>query len=99
MAFEESLEVVDSELGLTGGPLELNETNVLAVQVKSRSKKHISFVARPFIPAILQDQLKAEIASLEKWLAECDPQSEDSDSDVVKEVRRASDSDTPHSSH
>ena len=25
----------DSELGLTGGPLELNETNVLAVQVFS----------------------------------------------------------------
>ena len=92
--FEESISDVDSELGLTGGPLELNEANVLAVQVPSDSmgrKLTLSciFVIAPFDirdASSPKDQLKAEIASLQKWLAECDPHSEESNSNVVKEV-------------
>ena len=33
-----------------------------------------------------QEQLKAEIVSLETWLEECDPENEECPSEVVKEV-------------
>jgi len=40
----------------------------------------------PYVVFPAQDQLKAEIASLETWLAECDPESDEQNADVVREV-------------
>jgi len=34
-----------------------------------------------------QDQLQAEITSLQTWLAECDQEGDEHNMDVVKEVR------------